>query len=90
MKNSNDHIGNPTCGLPPCTAVPQPTVPLCTPLEKRVYKILKMTATIWSIGPESFVLPLATQSVKIKIYGNIILPFVECAMEYSENDSGGA
>jgi len=52
----------------------------------RAYKILKMTATIRSSGPESFDLPLATQSVKMKIYGNIILPFIQCAMGYSEND----
>jgi hypothetical protein len=25
MKNSNDTIGNRTCGLPTCSAVPQPT-----------------------------------------------------------------
>jgi len=49
-----------------------------------------MTATIWSCSPEPFVLPFATQSVKIKVYGNIILPFIQCAMGYSENDNGGA
>jgi len=45
-----------------------------------------MSATIWSTSPEPLVLPLTTQSVKMKIYGNIILPFIDCAMEYSEND----
>ena len=52
--------------------------------------MLKMTATIWSSGPEPFVLPLANQSVKMKIYGNIILPFIQYATGYSENDNGGA
>jgi len=28
MKNSSDAIGNQTCDLPACSAVPQPTVPL--------------------------------------------------------------
>ena len=32
MKNSNDTIGNRTCDLPACSAVPQPTAPLCAPM----------------------------------------------------------
>ena len=32
MKNSNDATGNQTHNLPTCSAVPQPTVLLCTPL----------------------------------------------------------
>jgi len=55
----------------------------------RTNQILKMTATIKSSGPEPFVLPLVTQSVKMKIYGNTILPFIQCATGYSENDNGG-
>jgi len=51
---------------------------------------LKITATIWSSGPERSDFPLATQSVKMKIYGNITVPFIQCAMGYSENDIGGA
>jgi len=31
MKNANDTIGNQTHHLPVCSAVPQPTGPLCTP-----------------------------------------------------------
>jgi hypothetical protein len=31
MKNSNDTIGNRTCKLPACRAVPQPTAPLRAP-----------------------------------------------------------
>ena len=31
MKNSNDTIGNRTCGLPACSTVPQPTAPPHTP-----------------------------------------------------------
>jgi len=27
MKNSNNTIGNPTCDLPACSAVPRPTAP---------------------------------------------------------------
>jgi len=30
-KNSNDTIGNRTCDLPACSAVPQPTAPPCAP-----------------------------------------------------------
>ena len=33
MKNSNDTIGDRTGDLPVCSAVPQPTVPLCAPLS---------------------------------------------------------
>ena len=62
----------------------------CIHQNTREYQILKMTATIRSSGPDPFVLPLATQSVKIKIYGNIILSFIRCAIRYSENDNGGA
>jgi len=45
-----------------------------------------MTATVRSSSPEPFDLPIATQSVKMKIYENIILPFIQCAMGYSENN----
>jgi hypothetical protein len=31
MKNSIDTMGNRTRNLPACSAVPSPTVPLCTP-----------------------------------------------------------
>ena len=58
--------------------------------KTRTYQILKMTGTIWSSGPEPFVLPLATQSIRMEIHGNIILPFMQCAMGYSENDNSGA
>jgi len=34
LKSSNDTIGNQTHDLPACSTVPQPTVPLCTPLEE--------------------------------------------------------
>jgi hypothetical protein len=34
MKNSNDTIGNQTLDLPTCSAVPQPTALLCTPVLK--------------------------------------------------------
>jgi len=49
-----------------------------------------MTATIRSSSPEPFVLPLGNQSVKTKMYGNTTLPFIQCAIGYSENDNGGA
>jgi len=32
MKNSSDTIGSRPCDLLVCSTVPQPTVPLCTPL----------------------------------------------------------
>jgi len=31
MKNPNDHTGNQTCGLPSCSAVPQPSAPSSVP-----------------------------------------------------------
>jgi len=31
MKNSSDTIGNQTCDLPACSAMPQPTAPPHTP-----------------------------------------------------------
>jgi len=49
-----------------------------------------MNATVRFSSPEPFDLSLATQSVKMKMYGNIVLPFIQCAMGYSENDNGGA
>jgi hypothetical protein len=55
----------------------------------RTCQILKITATTWSSGPERFDFPLATQSLKMKIYGNTF-PFIQCAMGYSDNDNGGA
>ena len=39
MKNSNDTIGNQTCDLPACSAVPQPTAPPRVP--KCIYMKLK-------------------------------------------------
>jgi len=33
MKNSSDTIGNRTTDLPACSAVPQPTAPLCAPVN---------------------------------------------------------
>jgi len=40
MKNSNDTIKNQTHNLSTCIAVPQPTVPPCTPNQfSKVYKI---------------------------------------------------
>ena len=39
MKNFNDTIGNQTCDLLACSGVPQPTVPLRTPLELIPYSL---------------------------------------------------
>jgi len=33
MKNSSDTIGNKTCDILVCSAVPKPDVPLCAPLS---------------------------------------------------------
>jgi hypothetical protein len=39
IKNSNDTTGNRTCNLLTCSAVPQPTAPLCTaPYTKQKWK----------------------------------------------------
>jgi hypothetical protein len=38
MKNSNDTIRNRTRDLPVCSAVPQPTTPLCAPFNKILTK----------------------------------------------------
>jgi hypothetical protein len=35
MKNSNDNIGNRTCELPPCSAVPRPTAPPAVCIDAR-------------------------------------------------------
>ena len=40
MKNSNDTIGNRTCDLPTCNAVPQPTAPPRVP-NKMNYSVFK-------------------------------------------------
>jgi len=32
INNANDKIGNQTCDLPACSAMPQPTAPHCAPL----------------------------------------------------------
>jgi len=40
MKKSNDTIGNRTCDLPACSAVPQPTAPPRAP-QNIIYNIYK-------------------------------------------------
>jgi len=45
MKDSNDPIGNWTCNLPACSAVPQPTTPPGTPIQKTVTLVLEHTLT---------------------------------------------
>ena len=47
MKNCYDTIGNRTHDLPACSAVPQPTVPPCTPPGKRATEIQKMLKTTY-------------------------------------------
>ena len=44
MKISNDTIGNRTRDLPACSAVPQTTVPPCTP---DVIAVTMLTAGFW-------------------------------------------
>jgi hypothetical protein len=41
MKNSNDTIGNRTRDLPACCAVPQPTAPPRSPMQKSCFLILQ-------------------------------------------------
>ena len=48
MKNSNNTIGNCTCGLLLCSAVTQPTAPLCTPVQN--CKQMKCCHTWFSNG----------------------------------------
>ena len=46
MKNSNDIIGNQTCDLPACSAVPEPTVPPCAPLQTYVRTVIQMMPSL--------------------------------------------
>ena len=46
MKNSNDTIGNRTCDLPACSAVPQPTATPRTPTKCISYYFLLRTAAL--------------------------------------------
>ena len=41
-ENSNDNVGNRTCDLPPCSAVPQSTAPRRTPFVCRNYSNFRM------------------------------------------------
>ena len=61
MKNPNDPIGNQTCGLPACSAVPQPTAQHTS--EK--YNVLKMPGSTRPLThiPEDLNSPLSTQFV---------------------------
>ena len=42
MKNSNDTIGNRTRDLLTCSAVPQPTAPQWSPVQKRYYNNIQL------------------------------------------------
>jgi hypothetical protein len=51
IKNSNDTIGNQTCDLPACSAVPQPTAPPRAPiLTIKGHRIQRKTAKILTIN----------------------------------------
>ena len=50
MKNTNDTIGNLTPDRPACSAVPQPTAPLCTPIIVTSFVLFLNEKVIHEIG----------------------------------------
>jgi uncharacterized protein VirK/YbjX len=46
MKNSNNTIGNQTCKLPACSAVPQPIAPTHAPYLKKNWSEVALTAVV--------------------------------------------
>jgi hypothetical protein len=53
MKNSSNTIGNRTCDLPACSAVPQPTVPPrapCMHICKQCQNCKKLLSRIWLLS----------------------------------------
>jgi hypothetical protein len=70
MKNSNDTIGNRSCDLPPCSAVPQPTAPPRAPnlLTKAAIIVGRsLYATVFGFNQRWIYLMVFSKTQQLKI-----------------------
>jgi hypothetical protein len=72
MKNSNDNIGNRTCDLPACSAVPQPTAPPRAPPAPRNWCIFTLQCPLSNFSGAYWCMPVCLSTANVVIHRIVV------------------